>query len=59
METLYAKREATHPWFWVVKDKLGNFIARDRYSNDLRDRFRQPKFNLIFQDDSDYATSSS
>lgn len=51
METLYAKKEHDTPYFWVVRDKLGNMVARDKYSNDLRDRFCRPKFNLVFEED--------
>lgn len=47
-EILYAKREAEPPYHWIVRDENGKLRDRDKYSNDLRDRFRAPMFNLVF-----------
>lgn len=51
METLFARRESGFQNKWVVRDQLGDYITHDKYSNDLRDRFSKPKFNLRFFDE--------
>jgi len=36
--TFIVEREPQYPYFWLVKDN-GIVIDRDRYSNDIRERF--------------------
>ena len=45
---LFAKREPQVPYFWIVRDESGRQIDRDQYSNDLRERYPLPEYELKF-----------
>jgi hypothetical protein len=48
---LVAEREKSWPFYWVVRDDSGAKVDRDQYSNDLRERWPHPDYDLIFIQD--------
>lgn len=47
-QRLTARREVCQPHHWVVRDEHGVQIDRDKYGNDLRDKYRAPEYDLKF-----------
>ena len=46
---LYAKRESNPPRHWVVRDLNTNEkVDRDKYSNDLKEKYSAPEYELTF-----------
>lgn len=44
-----AKREQEFNFAWVARDHKGNFIDKDRYRSDLRERLAMQEIDIVFE----------